>query len=90
MKDEARWPTVLLQSPARQLIWSMCSILGVYGKGVPGSACRLLERYLSRHILHFLEENRGKFLHILRHEKISRAPYQNCNVNLMVVNMSVC
>ncbi|KAJ8737399.1 hypothetical protein PYW07_000670 [Mythimna separata] len=59
VKAEARWPTVMLQSSARQIVWSMCSILGVYDKGVPGSSCRLLERCLSRHIRTFLNENRS-------------------------------
>ncbi|KAJ8737575.1 hypothetical protein PYW08_000170 [Mythimna loreyi] len=57
VKAEARWPTVMLQSSARQIVWSMCSLLGVYDKGVPGSSCRLLERCLCRHIQTFLHEN---------------------------------
>ncbi|XP_075991352.1 cyclin N-terminal domain-containing protein 1-like [Anticarsia gemmatalis] len=55
-KEEARWPILLLQAPGRKLIWHLCSTLGVSSKGVPGSACRLMERYLSRHIQNYLQD----------------------------------
>ncbi|CAB3225127.1 unnamed protein product [Arctia plantaginis] len=57
VKEEARWPILLLQSAGRKLIWHLCSRLRVNGKGVPGSACRLMERFFSRHIQNYLRDH---------------------------------
>ncbi|XP_026762699.1 uncharacterized protein LOC113521370 [Galleria mellonella] len=40
------WPIVLLKGESRHAVWVVSAWLGVDMKGIPGQACRLLERFL--------------------------------------------
>ncbi|CAG9781800.1 unnamed protein product [Diatraea saccharalis] len=49
----------LLENDGRRAIWNMCSTLGVDSNGVPGEACRLVERYLAVQMRNFLSMPTG-------------------------------
>ncbi|XP_047040917.1 uncharacterized protein LOC124645194 [Helicoverpa zea] len=57
--EELNWVIVFLQPKTRQTVWEMCAILDVLGKGVPGQACYLMERYLAIHMRKFLQQSRS-------------------------------
>ncbi|KAL0902643.1 hypothetical protein ABMA27_000467 [Loxostege sticticalis] len=45
-QEDDAWALMLLRKEGRTAVWVLCAALGVDSRGVPGQACRLLERYL--------------------------------------------
>ncbi|XP_028178766.1 uncharacterized protein LOC114366184 [Ostrinia furnacalis] len=46
-EEDEEWPLAIIKHDARHAMWMLCGTLGVDCRGVPGQACRLLERYLA-------------------------------------------
>lgn len=49
----------LLEKESRWAVWTMCDMLGADMYGVPGRTCRLLEKYLHKHITAFCNQCDG-------------------------------
>ncbi|KAL4705680.1 hypothetical protein ACJJTC_018753 [Scirpophaga incertulas] len=57
-RDEG-WTVQLLNREARTTLWNMCRIFHASDDGIPGQACRLLERYISAQSRHYSSLNIG-------------------------------
>ncbi|XP_059059889.1 uncharacterized protein LOC131853093 [Achroia grisella] len=47
ISESAKWPIILMRNEGRSVVWAVSYWLGVDCKGIPGQACRLLERFIS-------------------------------------------
>ncbi|XP_026731132.1 uncharacterized protein LOC113496185 [Trichoplusia ni] len=55
---EAAWPILVVSSKIRNQVWNICESVGQSARGVPATACRLLERFLSMSSQKYLKEHR--------------------------------
>ncbi|CAH0578234.1 unnamed protein product [Chrysodeixis includens] len=55
---EAAWPILVMNAGIRTQVWNICESIGQSSRGVPATACRLLERFLSTSTQKYLSEQR--------------------------------